>query len=252
MSDSRNCCWSRAQEKIPTLQNPSLGFILQNTVIPFSNESRFGLWFIGLTALKIDQIQFKLIFYSFFSPWPFLSEGSCSRVPLATAASCRHWPIQAAGAPGCDGRAPAGCEGCGKGPTPILWFCGRTCVGLSWCHLAWWVQFAVGSLPWGITVPSPRGILRIFGLASFTPVHDKMSVQMSSASQHYTGLCLLNTSSKFQLSSNPTQAACWKSSFLHQASSQSGVSPRELHKPRLLVPNPILIPHGTFFFPPPD
>lgn len=80
----------QSSEKIPTLQNPSFGFILQSTVIPFSNESRFGFQFIGLPILKIDQTQFKLIFYSFFSPWSFLSEGSCTRVSLVADPS-RLW-----------------------------------------------------------------------------------------------------------------------------------------------------------------
>lgn len=98
------------------------------------------------------------------------------------------------------------------------------------------------------TVPSPRGILQVFGLASFTPEHDKMSVQMSSA----WSFPALHRTLSTELKACPAQAAYWESSSQHQTCSQSGVSSRELHEPRLLVSNYILIPHGTYFFPPPD
>lgn len=99
MSDSQYCCWSRAQKKIPTLPNPSFGFILQNTVIPFSNESRFGLRFVGLTILKIDQIHFKLIFYSSFSFLEVAALGCClqQQRPAGTDPSKlqEHWAVMA-------------------------------------------------------------------------------------------------------------------------------------------------------------
>lgn len=60
------------------------------------------------------------------------------------------------------------------------------------CSLLW------APCPEEYTVSSPRGILQVFGLASFTPVHDKWVSRWAQpgASQHCTGLCPLSTKLK--------------------------------------------------------
>ena len=103
------------------------------------------------------------------------------------------------------------------------------------------------------TVPSLRGILQAFGLAPFTLMHDKMSlgefcIQSSSARGFPSLHRALLTEHQAQILSN-TRAAYWKSSSKHQASRDGSLLPsRELHEPRLLVSNALLIPRGTSCF----